>query len=213
VITRGSEWHRWEPHIHGPGTVLNNQFSGNDPWSAYIGALEACAPSIEALAVTDYYTTDTYEEVVRQKAAGRLPLVQLLFPNIELRLDVAAKSGFVNIHLLVSPEHPNHVDEITRFLSRLHFIAHGDRYDCTKSDLIRLGIAAQPSIGDDRAALVAGATQFRVNFDGLRNAFNDSAWARDNILIAVASGADDGHHLREQFRPARVLAGKTERQR
>lgn len=41
MLTRGSEWHRWEPHIHGPGTVFNNQFKGDDPWGQYLGALEA----------------------------------------------------------------------------------------------------------------------------------------------------------------------------
>jgi energy-coupling factor transporter ATP-binding protein EcfA2 len=192
MITRGSEWHRWEPHIHGPGTVLNNQFGGTDPWEAYLGALEACSPMIEALAVTDYYTTETYEEVVRRKEAGRLPNVKLLFPNIELRLDVAAKSGFVNLHLLVSPEDPKHIDEIRRILSRLHFPAHDDRYDCTSAELIRLGRAANPSIMDNRAALVHGATQFKVSFNGLRDAFKESAWARDNILIAVAGAEGDG---------------------
>lgn len=57
---------------------------------------------IEALAVTDYYTTDTYEEVVRQKTAGRLPNVKFLLPNIERRLDIAAKKDLVNLHLLVN---------------------------------------------------------------------------------------------------------------
>jgi hypothetical protein len=192
MITRGTEWHRWEPHIHGPGTVLNNQFAGKEPWEAYLCALEACSPTIEALAVTDYYITDTYEEVARRKAAGRLPNVKLLFPNIELRLDVAAKTGFVNLHLLVSPEDPNHIDEIRRFLSRLHFVAYDDRFDCTPADLIRLGKAAEPSVKDDRAALVHGANQFKVSFDGLRKAFKESAWAKENILIAVAGGAGDG---------------------
>jgi len=192
MITRGSEWHRWEPHIHGPGTVLNNQFGGKDPWDAYLSALEACLPTIEALAITDYYTTNVYEEVVRWKASGRLPNLKLLFPNIELRLDVAAKTGFVNLHLLVSPEDPNHISEIQRFLSRLQFAAHDDRYDCTAAELIRLGRAANPSIKDDRAALIHGATQFKVNFDGLRSAFKESAWAKANILIAVAGAEGDG---------------------
>lgn len=192
MITRGSEWHRWEPHIHGPGTVLNNQFGGTDPWDAYLTALESCEPTIEALAVTDYYTTDTYEEAVRQKDAGRLPNVKLLFPNIELRLDVAARSGFVNLHLLVSPVDPNHVDEIRRFLSRMHFAAHDDTYDCTTADLIRLGKVADPSKTDDRAALAHGATQFKVNFGSLKKAFKENAWAKENIVIAVAGAEGDG---------------------
>lgn len=100
MLNRGSEWRRWEPHIHAPGTVLNNQFAGGDAWANYLTALENATPKIEAIGVTDYYVTDTYEEVLRQRTPGRLPNVQLIFPNVEVRLDVAARSGFVNLHLL-----------------------------------------------------------------------------------------------------------------
>lgn len=192
-MSRGSEWRRWEPHIHAPGTVMNNQFAGPNGWHDYLTALEQATPLIEAIAVTDYYVTDTYEEVLRNKAAGRLPAVKLIFPNVELRLDVAtAKGGFVNLHLLVSPEDPRHVDELRRLLSRLQFNVMQDRFDCTRADLIRLGKKADPSITEDHAALKFGANQFKVNFQKLREVFSESAWAKQNILIAVAGGAADG---------------------
>jgi hypothetical protein len=177
VISRGSEWHRWEPHIPGPGTILNNQFGAIDPWGAYLTALEGLTPRIEAIAVTDYYVTDTYEEFLKHKGAGRLPGVHLLFPNIELRLDVATKSGFVNIPLLVSPEDPEHLSEAKRLLKRLQFHAHKDRFDCTRDELIKLGKRADPTIVDDGAALRHGATQFKVNFDQLRKVIHESEWA------------------------------------
>jgi len=192
MISRGSQWHRWEPHIHAPGTILNNQFGGGDSWEKYLTELEKCTPKIEAIAITDYYITETYEEVLRYKIAGRVPEVQLIFPNVELRLDVAAKTGVVNLHLLVSPEDPNHLDELQRILSRLHFQAHSDQYDCTRNDLIRLGKRANPNITDDRAALQHGATQFKVNFSKLREIFHQSEWAKKNILIAVAGAKGDG---------------------
>ena len=192
MISRGSEWRRWEPHIHAPGTVLNNQFSGADPWDAYLAALEGASPRIEAIAVTDYYVTDTYEEVVRHKAAGRLPHVDLIFPNIELRLEAAARSGFINLHLLVSPEDPGHVAEIHRILKRLQFGAHGDRFDCSREELIRLGKKANPASLDDRAALAHGVTQVKVSLDQLRTVIGESDWAKANTLIAVAAGTGDG---------------------
>lgn len=192
MISRGSEWHRWEPHIHAPGTVLNDQFGASDPWGTYLTTLEGLTPKIEAIAVTDYYVTDTYETFLKYKAAGRLPDVKLIFPNIELRLDVAAKSGFVNIHLLVSPEDPNHLVEVKRILTRLQFHAHNDRYDCTRAELIRLGKRADQRITDDGAALEHGATQFKVNFDQLRKVIGESEWATKNILIAVAGNSGDG---------------------
>ena len=193
MISRGSEWHRWEPHIHAPGTVLNDQFKGPKAWEDYLTALEEAKPTIEVIAVTDYYVTDTYERVLEYNRNGRLPSVNLIFPNVELRLDVAtAKGGFVNLHLFVSPEDPKHIDELQRFLSRLHFSVQGDRFDCTRTELIRLGKKADPTIIDDRAALKYGANQYKVNFNQLRDVFFESEWANINILVAVAGGVDDG---------------------
>ena len=38
MINRGSQWNRWEPHIHAPGTILNNQFGVIDQWDKYLTA-------------------------------------------------------------------------------------------------------------------------------------------------------------------------------
>ncbi len=132
----------------------------------------------------------SYEEFLKHKAAGRLPGVTLLFPNIELRLDVAAKSGFVNVHLLVSPEDPDHLLEVKRILKRLQFHAFNDRFDCTREELIKLGKRADSAITDDGAALRHGATQFKVNLDQLRKVIHESEWAKNNILIAVAGAPE-----------------------
>jgi hypothetical protein len=70
MINRGSEWRRWEPHIHGPNTIMNNQYRGVNTWNEYLTALEAATPTIEAIAVTEYYITDTYEHVLAENNVG-----------------------------------------------------------------------------------------------------------------------------------------------
>ena len=105
---------------------------------------------------------------------------------------MAAKSGFVNIHLLVSPEDSDYLSEVKRILKRLQFHAFKDTFDCTREELIKLGKRADSAITDDGAALRHGATQFKVNFDQLRKVIDESDWAKRNILIAVAGGTGDG---------------------
>src|SRR3546814_10015776 len=73
--------------------------------------------------------------------------------------------------------------ELQRLLSRLQFNAMQDRFDCTRADLIRLGKKADPNITDDGAALAYGASQFKVNFQQLREVYAESGWAKKNILI------------------------------
>jgi predicted ATPase len=190
-LNSGSRWHRWDPHIHAPGTVRNDQFKGQEAFEKYLTAIESASPTISALGITDYYSTETYQQVVAAKRSGRLPQVDLVFPNVEMRLGFATSESWVNIHLLVSPEDPEHLVEIERFLQRLRFKAHDDTYSCAKSELIRLGKRVEPQQTDDRAAFAVGTEQVKVSFDELRTAC-DNAWAKRNIIIAVAGNQNDG---------------------
>ena len=189
----GSRWHRWEPHIHAPGTILNDQFKGSERWEPYLAALESATPAIRAIGITDYYCTDTYEHVREAKHQGRLEGCALIFPNIEMRLALGTVKGkWVNIHLLVSPEKSDHIEELKRFLGRLSFKAYEDLFSCSREDLVRLGQRCNPSLKDPIAALECGSEQFKVSFDQLRQLYNESGWAQGNVLVAVAGSETDG---------------------
>lgn len=186
----GSRWNRWEPHIHAPGTILNDQFKGD--WEGYLTAIERSAPTIVAIGITEYYLMSTYERVCEYKASGRLPDCELIFPNVELRLNVATSSkSYFNIHLLISPEDPNHVAEVERFLSRLTFQSAGETFACTAPELQRLGRVLDQSLEKDSVALEQGCDQFKVDFEQLRREYHNSVWARENVAIAI-SGQKDG---------------------
>ena len=79
--SRGSEWYRWEPHIHAPGTVLSDQYPKENGWELYLRALEAASPAMRVIGVTDYCIPRSYERVKAFKDEGRLKDCDLLFPN------------------------------------------------------------------------------------------------------------------------------------
>lgn len=192
---RGSVWRRWDPHIHAPGTALNDQFPAEDGWEKYLEKLEASSPTIEALGITDYYSTDCYRKVVAYKASGKLSNVQLIFPNVELRYGIGTDKGSpVNFHLLVSPDDRNHLERLDEFLTGLTFKAGGSNktYRCTPDSIRSLGRDYSDSELDDRAAFSAGANQFKVEVDQFIEAWNDDSWIRANALIGLPGSNRDG---------------------
>lgn len=189
-LSSGSRWLRWDPHVHAPGTLFNDQFKGD--WEGYLRALEEASPVISAIAVTDYYLLDTYRQLVEHKQAGRLASCEFIFPNVEIRFDVGTARSWINAHLLVCPDEENHLEELERFLASLTFKAFDDEFRCTPSDLRRLGRRASPGIQDDQAALRHGAERFKVSFQELKDKHKNSQWAQANLIIAVAAKENDG---------------------
>lgn len=191
--SRGSLWHRWDPHIHAPGTAMNDQFSGADPWREFLQRVDRHDPAIRALGITDYFLVDTYEKARNAKASGSLQGVDFLFPNVEIRLSSGTSSdAAINAHLLFSPDDPDHLERIRRLMAGFKFRYLRDEFSCERSELTRLGRAHDPAIVDEGAALTAGANQFKIDFVELRKVWETNDWFRGNCLVAVAGGERDG---------------------
>lgn len=185
----GSSWMRWDPHLHAPGTLRNDQF-GND-WDGYLRRIDEARPTPCALGITDYFTLRTYKEVLHRRQAGALQSVALVFPNVELRLTIETKERQgINLHLLVSPDDPEHVVRMEEKLAQLFFLYRGERFPCTEEGLLRLGRVhrGEPSLAEE-AALREGANQFKVELSELAELLADS-WVHENVLVAVAGGKD-----------------------
>jgi energy-coupling factor transporter ATP-binding protein EcfA2 len=193
ISPRGSTWHRWDPHIHAPGTALNDQYCGTDPWVEFLDRIEQSEPPVRALGITDYCGIDTYRATAAYRKAGRLNSVGLIFPNVEFRLALGTTKGpGINVHLLFSPEAPDHVDRICEALGGLIFRYQDEEFRCTRAGLTGLGRAFDPSQSDDDAAYREGVKQFKVTYEGLEHSFKHSAWLRAHCLVAVAGGTKDG---------------------
>jgi len=208
---QGSIWHRWDPHIHMPGTLKNDNFKGEEQLAEYARRINACDPPIRAIGITDYYILDSYEKLRQLKERGDLPHLELIFPNIELRFAVnAGKGSPVNVHLLVCPDDDDHIAKTKRFLRELKFDFNGEDYGCTNDELIRLGYAFKADAENDAHALRLGVEQSKITPRGLKDAFKGSKWAQDNIMVAIAGGSGDGT---AQLRDSGLMALREELQR
>lgn len=128
TFPRGSEWRKWDLHLHSPMSGLSNQFpmatGGLPDWEKYLVTLESVV-DIPAIGVTDYFLIEGYKKIAEFKAAGRLPKVQLILPNIEFRLDNIVGDKRVNFHVIFSDKVK--VEDIEdHFLSNIEITLAGD---------------------------------------------------------------------------------------
>src|SRR5215469_12562964 len=187
MYTAGSQWRRWDPHVHTPETVLNNQFGS---WEEYLLEIEN-RDDVVALGVTDYMSITNYSKLKAFKDAGRIPKIALLIPNIEFRIaPPTEKATAVNIHLLISPDDPDHEREILNGLARLDWKYNEGRYSCVPDQLRALGRAFDPRIKEDDPALRTGVMQFKVDFTGFREWYEAEPWLKRNSVVAVSAGED-----------------------
>lgn len=97
-LSRGSEWRKWDLHVHTPSSVLNNQFG---EWDSYVQELfkAAIREDIQAIGITDYYIPEGYRRIKKDYLLNENKLKELftdseielirkiyLFPNIEFRI-------------------------------------------------------------------------------------------------------------------------------
>jgi len=190
---QGSTWNRWDLHIHAPGTKKNNQFIGSsqdEKWQLFFDKLSTLR-DIRVIGITDYFCIDDYLKVAKYKEEGNLDNIDLILPNVELRLSHTTYKGKkINLHAIFSPEIVPELENI--FFSNLTFSYQDEIYKCTKPDLIKLGKQVNNETVDDISALKIGINQFEISLDSLKKILRSSKTLRSNTIIAVASGNNDG---------------------
>lgn len=128
---RGSEWRKWDLHLHAPGTKQNDQFraaAGADMWNEYCRRLHES--DVQAFGITDYFSADCYFAAVAEYQKRYPDCSKIFFPNIELRTNYVVNRAEeeVNVHLIFNPFQPDHENRIRAFLGALK-ITKTDRSD------------------------------------------------------------------------------------
>lgn len=196
-MNRGSEWRKWDLHLHTPETAKNNQFgSGEDVWQQYIAKLETL--DIDVLGITDYFSIRNYLKVIDYQNNGRLQGKTIL-PNVEMRIEpVTGRGTPINIHAIFDPTLT--AEELDReFFRALKFKYKGSDYSCIETDLISLGrvLTENPNY-PERAAINAAIGEFVISYTDLRYII-EKEYFKNRIIIALSNSSNDGNSgLRKQ---------------
>ena len=138
TYTRGSEWRKWDLHVHTPASVLNNGFGSN--WDTYVTTLfkTLIEKEIAIVGITDYFTIDGYKKIKEEYLANDTKLKTLfsideidkikkilIIPNIEFRSDIFVGTNSVNFHIIFSDLVPiKDIEE--KFLHEIDFVYQGE---------------------------------------------------------------------------------------
>lgn len=189
-MDRGSEWRKWDLHIHTPGTAKNDQYgSSDDIWEKYIDALEKT--DVAVFGITDYFSIRNYQKVREFQKNGRLNGKYIL-PNVEMRLlPVTGKNTPINIHVIFDTQLTD--DEIEReFFNCLHFSYEGANYFCIDSNLACLGRKVKNNEGlNDNVAIKKGIEAFAISYESLREVINKEFF-KGHIMVALSNSSQDG---------------------
>lgn len=191
----GSIWRKWDLHIHCPTTVFNNQFEGStnaEKWEKYIEEIEKLE-DFSVLGITDYFSINGYKKMLELKNEGKFPEIDLLLPNVELRiLPVTADSKAINLHIIFSPSIVDELDSL--FFNNLEFEYSENTYKCTHNDLIKLGrdYKNDPELSEE-SAYKEGCNQFKTELKQLNAVFKKNKKLRDNSITGVSNNSGDGN--------------------
>ena len=146
MVSNGSQWRKWDLHVHTKGTNKNDQFKSKTFDEFCVTFFQkAIENEIHVIAVTDYFSIDNYKKIKNyvedidtktdfsEEEKKYIKNIYLI-PNVELRmLPVTDRKKLINIHCLFSPQYVNSLEN--SFFTSIEYSA-GSGYsdpqlDCT----------------------------------------------------------------------------------
>lgn len=191
---KGSEWRRWDLHLHTPDTARNDGFIGNnseEKWERFVNDVNKYPNSISVVGITDYFSIDNYKRFCKLVEDGTITKkFDLILPNVELRITpVTGDNTPINIHCIFNPAIVDQLE--ARFFANLKIKSGTSTYCYTRSDLIRLGRNQKVVAADDEAYKL-GCEQFVISHSDLIQLFKDDSELRRDTIIVVSNNSGDG---------------------
>lgn len=104
---RGSEWRKWDLHVHTPNTKMENKYvkkEGNPDWERFCEIIHKS--DVDAIGITDYFCADGYLLFINLYNSLYPNDEKVFFPNIEFRLNESVNKDHdeINLHVILDPE-------------------------------------------------------------------------------------------------------------
>ena len=217
MFSRGSEWRKWDLHLHTP-VSFHHEYKffnkkekekyQNDIWEKYTNELEKIL-DISVIGITDYFTIDGYKKVLEYKKKSRLQNFELILPNIEFRLDKLVGGKRLNYHVIFSDKIT--IEKIEKeFLEELHIQApNAEQRKLTRENIEEIGkiLKQQHAEFRKKSDYIVGCENITVSLDEIIKTLKgrDSIFGGKYLLVLAEEGWDSiswnsqGHLTRKKI--------------
>ncbi len=202
-FNKGSEWRKWDLHVHTKGTNKNDQFKSEDFDKFCIAFFKkALENNISAIGITDYFSIENYQKVKKfvsnidskkgfnKKEKENIKNIFLL-PNIELRmLPTTDKKRLINIHCLFNPDYIASLEN--DFFTSIECSAgSGKKYKMNRQGMIDFGKERNSNLNEDEA-YKEGVNLFTITVNDLQKLLDENKKFRENTIVVVSNSNQDG---------------------
>lgn len=207
----GSEWRKWDFHVHTPYSVLNNQFginaSGDSDtgFDRYVQQLfsKAIEKDIWAIGITDYFSIDGYKRIHNNYLNNPTKMAELfpddgarerigqmlVFPNIEFRLNQFVhredNCDPIGYHVLFSDEvNPEEIEE--NFLQKLQCAPDFNQsWTLTHRNIEQLGDTARKLNNCRGDSYKLGLENVTIKYDDVLQALRECQSFDGRSIVAI----------------------------
>ena len=204
-INRGSEWRKWDLHVHTPATLCSDYGGNNEEiWKKYFEELERLSTekNIKVLGINDYLFLEGYEKILKYKKDGGLKNVELILPVVEIRLKefVGNKDlGRINYHIIFADDSLLKVEQINaQFLSSL--IGKGNLDVQNPNGYTWGGVITRETLIDLGNHIIENTPiDKRTNTSPIEVGFNNLNFELSDIINLLGEGEKPNTFLKDKY--------------
>ena len=199
-ILRGSEWRKWDLHVHTPISIFQKYGSDSEEtWEKYITDLEQLPETFSVIGINDYLFLDGYKRLLSEQQENNRLQNRLLIPVVEFRIEKFAGVDFgkfkrINLHVIFSNELSLETIQ-SQFLNTLeqHYFLEKDgthwERAITRESVSDLGRNIKLTIPENERSkygsdLFEGFNNLNVKEDDVLKSLNKDCF-KDQYLIAI----------------------------